>query len=172
MFGFVGEGTVLTLAASVILTAPVVVLVLAFGPLITAGFAGFTGIAAPSVEEARSPSATRRWFRVGLDAPSATLLLVGALGAVVFAHDGRPFRILSATSRVEGLDVRVEDGGAKTLHSLEVRVDPASHRDLRTGEIVVATDHARQPEAKLAVYVATTPESASSTSTSTDGGSR
>jgi hypothetical protein len=88
---------------------------------------------------------------------------------VLRSHDGRPFRILSATSRVKSLDVRVEDGGAKTVHFIEVRVDPASHRDLRTGEIVVATDHARQPEAKLAVYVAATPEGAVS---ATEGGSR
>jgi len=87
---------------------------------------------------------------------------------VLRSHDGRPFRILSATSRVEGLKVYGDDGDAKTIHSLEVRVDPMSHRGLRTGEIVVATDHARQPEAKIAVYVATTPEGTSSA----DGGLR
>lgn len=85
------------------------------------------------------------------------------------SRDGRPFRILSATTRVEGLDVRVDEDGPKAAHAIEARVGPASRRGPRIGEVLVATDHARQPAVKVAVYIAATPEPAAAAA---EGGSR
>jgi hypothetical protein len=77
---------------------------------------------------------------------------------VLRSQDGKPFRISSATSRVDGLKVQFPDDGARAVHLLEVRIGPPSRPGLRTGEILVATDHPRQPEAKIAVYIAGRPE--------------
>ncbi len=81
---------------------------------------------------------------------------------VLRSQDGRPFRIGSATSRVDGLKVEFHDDGAKAVHLLEVRIGPPSHPGLRTGEIRVTTDHPRQPEARIAVYIAGRIEGAAS----------
>lgn len=86
-FGFVGFGTILSLAASMVLMAPVVVLVMAFGPHITTGLSGLTGNVRAGGLLAGADG-TRRFGRVGLSAPEATLLLVLLLGLLVFVSFG------------------------------------------------------------------------------------
>jgi ABC-type molybdate transport system permease subunit len=87
MYGFVGYGTILSLACSIILMAPVLVLVLAFGPQITSGLAGLTG-AAPAVGWWQRFDQRGRLPRFALDAPARTLLAVLLLGALLFGRYG------------------------------------------------------------------------------------
>lgn len=88
MFGFVGFGTILTLAASVIVMAPVVVLALALGPQITAGLSALTGATPPAgwlrARLERGDGAPR----LALDAPALTLLAVLGLGGLRFCLYG------------------------------------------------------------------------------------
>ncbi len=88
MFGFIGFGTILSLAGSIVLMAPVIVLVLAFGPQITSGLTGLTG-ARPAAGWLRQRFEQRgRVPRFALDAPARTLLAVLVLGALRFGQYG------------------------------------------------------------------------------------
>ncbi len=76
------------------------------------------------------------------------------LKVVIRGHDGRTFRIISATTELAGLKVVVDGDDARPIHQLTARFDgPARQDGSRPGEIVIRTDHPGQPVVKVAVLV-------------------
>lgn len=87
------------------------------------------------------------------------------LKVIARSRDKRPFRILEATSNVEGLVIDL-DGDSKPSHTIAARLAASGHPETRTGEVVLRTDHPNQPVVKLAVYVAGSGNGAASSETS------
>ncbi len=79
------------------------------------------------------------------------------LKVVLRSRDDRPFRILTATSRVEGLAIDPDGNTSAAGHTLAVRVDRGPRDAARSGEILIRTDHPGQPEVKVAAYLAARP---------------
>jgi ABC-type glycerol-3-phosphate transport system permease component len=88
MFGFVGFGTILSLAGSIVLMAPVILLVLAFGPQITTGLTGLTSTRPAAGQLRQRLDQGSLVPRFSIDAPTTTLLVVLVLGALVFGQYG------------------------------------------------------------------------------------
>jgi trehalose/maltose transport system permease protein len=91
-YGFVAEGTLLTLAASVVYMGPVLVLVLVFGPQIALGLSSLTGRVAGE-ERRREATRQRRGLLGPIDAASGALLLVLGIGVLLFVSYG--WRVLA-----------------------------------------------------------------------------
>jgi len=88
--------------------------------------------------------------------PSGLVLSAGSSGPwkiVLQSRGGRPFRVVSGRSTVEGLALDPEDGQARASHILGVRLDDRPRAAACSGVIVVETDHPQQPLVKVAFYI-------------------
>ena len=106
----------------------------------------------------------RRWINWEVPAalkasPSGLIFATEAQAAegvkvAVTTRDRRPFRITSATTEFEGLQVVIDGDDARPLHILTARFGQLARASgSRSGEIVVQTDHPGQPVVKVAVFV-------------------
>lgn len=91
--------------------------------------------------------------------PSGLIFLAVAepvteLKLIVRCRDGRPFRILSATTEVDRLNVATDGGEAFPSHQLVARLQGERGGSSRSGEIVIRTDRSDQPILKTAVFIA------------------
>ncbi len=68
-------------------------------------------------------------------------------------RDDRPFRVVSASSKIEGLMLTPVGGEARTTHTLTFRLVGPPWPETRTGEIVVETDNPRQPLVKVSIHI-------------------
>ncbi len=79
------------------------------------------------------------------------------LRVMLRSRDDRPFRILAATTRVEGLAIDPGGDAPAAGHTLTIRIERGPRAAVRSGEILIRTDHPRQPEVKVAAYLAAHP---------------
>ncbi|MBN1356063.1 DUF1573 domain-containing protein [bacterium] len=67
------------------------------------------------------------------------------------SSSGRPFRILSATINHDSLKASISDSSPKTVHMLEVVLDPDIKQDRFRAELIVKTDLAEHPEIEIPI---------------------
>lgn len=74
------------------------------------------------------------------------------------SRDGHPFLITGLASDIPSVTI-AGDGhkNTKLVHIVDVMINPGSDDANRVGRVTVATDHPRQPEAEIFVYISGSP---------------